>query len=117
MQQENTDKLMKPGQGGGPAPQKVDPKWFVQLFIKPRATLKAILEKDRPVWLIPLLMLSVLAAVEALVFSHLDNFKNHNAIVEISLLFLIIFTPLAKGTFNAWPVIVVHGVSCIILIS
>ena len=72
MQQENTDKLMKPGRGGGPALQKVDPKWFVQLIIKPRATLKAILEKDRPVWLIPLLTLSILAAVEALVFSHLD---------------------------------------------
>ena len=72
MQQENTDKVMGPGQGEVLALQKVESKWFVQLFIKPRATLKAILEKDRPVWLIPLLMLSVLAAVEALVFSYLD---------------------------------------------
>jgi hypothetical protein len=44
----------------------------LNLFIRPRATLKAILGEDRPVWLIPLLILSVLAAVEALVFSHLD---------------------------------------------
>jgi len=32
--------------------QKVDPKWFVHLFIKPRAALKAVLGENRPVWLI-----------------------------------------------------------------
>lgn len=72
MQQENADRVIGSGQGGKPVQQKVDPKWFVHLFIKPRAALKAVLGEDRPVWLIPLLILSVLAAVEALVFSHLD---------------------------------------------
>ena len=48
-----------------------NPTWLYTLALKPRATVAAILEKDRPVWLIPLVLLTLLAVLEALVFSHL----------------------------------------------
>lgn len=46
-------------------------KWFYTLLVKPRATLKAILDNDRPAWLMPLVLLTLLVVLEALVFSHL----------------------------------------------
>lgn len=50
---------------------RTQPGWLLNIFIKPRATLTTILEKDRPAWLLPMLVLTVLAVLEALVFSHL----------------------------------------------
>jgi len=57
--------------------------WLYGLALKPRATLAAILEKDRPAWLIPLVLLTLLAVLEALVFSHLRMTEMSNRIRDL----------------------------------
>lgn len=61
----------------------IRPAWLYTLAIKPRVTLAAILEKDRPAWLIPLVLLTLLAVLEALVFSHLRMTEMANRIRDL----------------------------------
>lgn len=50
-------------------PKRLHFEWILPLFIKPRTTLKKITEKDHAVWLVPLLLLTVLAIILAIVSS------------------------------------------------
>lgn len=61
----------------------LNPAWLYTLAIKPRVTLAAILENDRPAWLIPLVLLTLLAVLEALVFSHLRMTEMANRIRDL----------------------------------
>ena len=60
-----------------------NPAWLYTLVIKPRATLAVILENNRPAWLIPLVLLTLLAVLEALVFSHLRMTEMANRIRDL----------------------------------
>jgi putative inorganic carbon (hco3(-)) transporter len=52
-----------------------------------------------------------------MIFNCLSNFSAPDLIIELALLLLVMFTPLARGTFNGWPVIAVHVLSFTMLIS
>jgi hypothetical protein len=80
MQIDSTEKTFEASQQGSKLKQSVDLKWLYKLFIKPRSTLKDILEKERPVWLVPLLILTLFAVLEAVVFSHLSMTEMSNNI-------------------------------------
>ncbi|NTV36996.1 MAG: hypothetical protein HGA53_08585 [Anaerolineaceae bacterium] len=50
-------------------PKRLHFEWILPLFIKPRTTLQKITEKEHAVWLVPLLVLTVLAIIFAVVAS------------------------------------------------
>jgi putative inorganic carbon (HCO3(-)) transporter len=52
-----------------------------------------------------------------MIFDWLYNFSAPDLIIELALLLVIMFTPLPKGTFSGWPVMVVHVLSFTMLIS
>ncbi|HBO34045.1 MAG TPA: hypothetical protein DD636_04810 [Anaerolineaceae bacterium] len=62
MQIDQTEKIFEPDLSKQKSQQLFNSKWLYNLVIKPRSTLAAILEKDRPARLIPLLVLTLLAA-------------------------------------------------------
>lgn len=53
--------------------QSFYPKWIVPLFIKPARTTAEIVAQEKPVWLTPLLILSVLVILTALVAAPLQR--------------------------------------------
>lgn len=65
-----------------PKQRKSDYGWFSGLVFHPRATLSAILEQNVPVWLAPLLILTLLAVIEAVIYSHLQMTSASNRILE-----------------------------------
>jgi len=52
-----------------------------------------------------------------MIFNWLNNFSAPDLIIELALLLVVMFTPLPKGTFSGWPVMVVHVLSFTMLIS
>lgn len=63
--------------------QVICPGWVTSIVLKPRSTLAAIFETDRPAWLIPLAIIILLAVFEALVFSHLRMTEMVNNIRDL----------------------------------
>lgn len=51
----------------GQKPRRLHFEWVAPLFLRPARTLKTIVERDSPVWLTPLLILSILAIVLVLI--------------------------------------------------
>lgn len=90
MQIESTEDSFESVQKHPTMKHRFDAKWLYQWMIKPRSTLIAILEKDRSVWLIPLLILTLLVVIEALVYSQLrmtamaNNIRNLDFMKTIS---------------------------------
>ena len=58
---------MESAANGQKKPRALHFEWVLPLFLRPARTLKTIVERDHPVWLTPLLILSVLAIVVVLV--------------------------------------------------
>ena len=52
-----------------------------------------------------------------MIFNSLSSLSAPDLIIELALLLLVVFTPLPKGTFSGWPVMVVHVLSFTMLIS
>lgn len=57
-------------------------RWFSGLVFHPRATLSTILEKSISVWLVPLLILTLLIVLEAVIYGHLQMTSTSNRILE-----------------------------------
>lgn len=80
MQLDNTENVIGTVRESINARQVFKPSWLFSLIIQPRSTLAAVLERDRAVWLIPLVILTTLVAIEAVLFSHLRMTEMANQI-------------------------------------
>ncbi|MEW5803143.1 MAG: O-antigen ligase family protein [bacterium] len=52
-----------------------------------------------------------------MISTRLNSLFAPDLVIELALVLLLVFTPLPKGTFSGWPVLVVHALSFVMLIN